>query len=269
MPEFIKSRIRGRFYGYRKSHAKLGFEIQRDEIGPVISIDGSIRFRITDEEQEDFSFHLVRNGASVEELVGFIEAAKSARALFDVGAHKGLFSLVFCAVNENNRAVAYEPSPSLGEGAKNLIEINGWESRIDLQSVAIGASRSAVAASFDSMGFLQLGGQEFQIQMTSIDEECERLKFYPDVLKIDIEGYEYEALLGATGLLKSASPIICLELHLDMLERRGIKPRLITDQLTSNNYRFFSCLGQPLEPRDVYGSADAVLRFIARKSCAL
>jgi len=113
IPEFIKRRIRGRLYGYRKSHAKLEFDISYDEINPIVSINRSMSFRITKADKEDFSYHFTTNGASIEEMDGFIQVAKSARTLFDVGAHKGVFSLVFCACNESNRAFAYEPSPTL------------------------------------------------------------------------------------------------------------------------------------------------------------
>jgi len=134
---------------------------------------------------------------------------------------------------------------------------------------AIGDVTRAVAASVNSTGFISFeNGDELsdkvEIQMTTLDDECERLGIYPDVLKIDIEGYEYEALRGATELLKSARPVICLELHLDLLEQRGINPKLICDQLTSNGYGFFSCLGQRMSPQQVYESAHAVLRLIAK-----
>lgn len=269
VPEFIKSRIRGRLYGYRKSQASIEFDILNDETGPVVSIDNSIRIRIEEEDREDFSYHFITNGASIEEMFGFIQAAKSARTLFDVGAHKGLFSLVFCACNENNRAVAYEPSPTLSAKASHLSRINGFETRLNLQTSAIGDASRTVAASVDSTGFISFGNADesfdkFQVQITSIDDECRRLGLSPDILKIDIEGYEYEALSGASELLKSGKPVICLELHLDILEQRGIDPKLICNQLTKNGYRFFSCLGQPLSPYEVYGSAYAVLRFIAR-----
>jgi FkbM family methyltransferase len=269
VPEFIKSRVRGRLYGYRKSQAKIEFDILHDETGPVVSINNSIKFRISEEDKADFSYHFITNGASIEEMFGFIQAANSARTLFDVGAHKALFALVFCAINENNHAVAYEPSPSLSATAKHLSRINGYETRLDLQPSAIGDASRTVAASVDPTGFISFGNADesfdkFEVQITTIDDECKRLGLSPDILKIDIEGYEYEALQGASDLLKFRKPVICLELHLDILEQRGIDPRLICDQLTKNGYRFFSCLGQQMSPQEVYGSAYAVLRFIAQ-----
>jgi hypothetical protein len=125
-----------------------------------------------------------------------------------------------------------------------------------------------VAASLDSSEFIRFGHEEarhheVKVQMTTLDDECRRLGIYPDTVKIDIEGYEHEALLGARDMLARKKPVICLELHLDLLEQRGINPRSICNDLQGYGYRFFSCGGRPMAARDVYDSIDAVFRFIA------
>lgn len=269
MPESLKSRVRGRLYGYKRSRAKLTFSVSNDEAGLFILIDGRIKLYITEDDLDDFTFHFVSNGASIEEMYGFIKAADTARTLFDVGAHKGLFSLVFCGCNQANTAIAYEPSPSLVRGAKQLVRKNGFESRISLEPCAIGDKRDLVTAALDSSEFIRFSpeearGQEIKVQMTTLDDECGRLGIYPDIVKIDIEGYEYEALLGARDMLAQKKPIICLELHLDLLEQRGINPRGICNDLQGYGYQFFSYEGRRMAARDVYDSIDAVLRVIAR-----
>lgn len=269
MPEIIKSRIRGRLYGYRSSRVDLHYELLSDETGLFVSLNRKIKLRISERDREDFAYHFVENGASVEEMHGFIEASRSARLLFDVGAHKGLFSLVFCALNDLNRAVAYEPSPTLGATAGTLAGMNEFENRMTVLSYAIGRASCPMSVSLDSSGFIRFddGGsfdRQVQIEVTTLDDECRRLGIYPDIIKIDIEGYEYEALLGARDLLTKRKPVLCLELHLDMLEQRGINPKLICDELSARGYRYFSCLGKDMSPPEVYDSVNAVLRFIAK-----
>jgi len=96
-----------------------------------------------------------------------------------------------------------------------------------------------------------------------MDEEIEQHGLEPDLLKIDVEGYEYEVLLGAKRLLEQRKPPICLELHLDLLERRGVEPRRVLAQLESYGYQFRSCAGQPLSPAGIAGSMNAIVRFVA------
>jgi hypothetical protein len=62
-----------------------------------------------------------------------------------------------------------------------------------------------------------------------------------DLLKMDIEGYEYEAVLGSKEVF-SARKVnrIALELHPELLSRRGKNAGEITDFLTSCGYRRLS-----------------------------
>lgn len=268
LPEAIKGPLRGRLYGYVESRVNLDARVSKEGGTMLVRIGESVKFRIREEDYDDFAFHFVHNGASVEELYGFIEAARPARTLFDVGAHKGLFSLVFCACGEEKSAVAFEPSPVLNAGLKELADLNGFGPRVTLRETAIGERSETVKAGINADGFFSLRDESApdasSMQMSSIDDECGRLGIRPDVLKIDIEGYEYEALKGARTLLSESKPVVCLELHLDLLERRGVAPRAVCDELLSRGYEFFSCDGRGLAPRDVYDSVNAVLRFIAR-----
>jgi FkbM family methyltransferase len=268
LPEVIKRPLRGRLYGFVDSRVDLDVGVSKDGDTMLVSIGEAIKFRIREEDYDDFAFHFVHNGASVEEMHGFIEAARSARTLFDVGAHKGLFSLVFCASGAEKRAIAFEPSPVLNASLRELADLNGFGQRVTLRETAIGERSGIVTAAINADGFFSLRDDSSPdasvMQMASIDDECSRLGIQPDVLKIDIEGYEYEALKGARTLLSEKRPVVCLELHLDLLERRGVAPKAVCDELSSRGYEFFSCDGRRRAPREIYGSANAVLRFIAR-----
>jgi len=58
------------------------------------------------------------------------------------------------------------------------------------------------------------------------------------LLKIDIEGWEFEAVLGSRALFERGSiRAIALELHPHLLERRGLKGTEITDFLEGCGYR--------------------------------
>lgn len=62
-----------------------------------------------------------------------------------------------------------------------------------------------------------------------------------DLLKIDIEGWEYEAVLGSPDLFRSGRvKALALELHPPLLLRRGLDSAKITDFLTECGYRPWS-----------------------------
>ena len=49
--------------------------------------------------------------------------------------------------------------------------------------------------------------------MTTIDDFCRESGIVPDWILIDVEGYEYEVLLGAAETLRRHRPRVLVELH--------------------------------------------------------
>jgi hypothetical protein len=101
------------------------------------------------------------------------------------------------------------------------------------------------------------------VEMTTLDHEVERLGVRADLLKIDVEGFEHEVLIGARRLLAAHKPPICLELHLGLLECRRINPKHVVEELLSHGYRFRTYHGLDLSAADVWDSMHAIVRFIA------
>jgi FkbM family methyltransferase len=189
--------------------------------------------------------------------------------VFDVGAWKGLFSIVFCALGRDKRAVAYEPS-SLGVSAiAALANQNGCTDRLAIVPAAVGLSSGRMPGRISPSGIITIGADASggdavgDLPIVSLDDEVRRTGLVPDLLKIDVEGYEHEVLAGARQLLREHKPAICLELHLDLLERRGLSPTQVVGELVSDGYRFRSCGGRELTARQLCHSIHAVRRFVA------
>ena len=269
VPERVKAPLRARLFGYRAPNADLPVAFASDHLGSFIVIAGRVRLRFRDEDQGDIRYYFVENGDSVEEMASFIALAGAAETFFDVGAAKGLFSQVFCLLGADKRAIAFEPSATANADADVLANANGCRSRIMMRPVAVGREAGARPARRSPGGFVNVDAEESAgeaidaVRLTSLDDEVRSLGFTPDLIKIDVEGYEYEVLLGARRLLRERKPPICLELHLDLLERRGQSGERVLAELGAHGYRFQSCAGRPLSAAQIYGSMNAVLRFVA------
>ena len=50
-----------------------------------------------------------------------------------------------------------------------------------------------------------------EVKMITIDEFVQKFKLKIDFIKMDVEGYEYFALLGAKTILKNQRPILLIE----------------------------------------------------------
>ena len=58
---------------------------------------------------------------------------------------------------------------------------------------------------------------------------------WPDLTKIDIEGFEFEAFKNSRELLKR-KPKILLALHPEFIRKKGRNPKEVLEILLENNY---------------------------------
>jgi FkbM family methyltransferase len=266
LPERVKARFRARLFGYGAVPADA---VIREDAGSVVAAFEGITLRAPVEARADLAYHLAENTDSVQELASFVRGARERGGLLmDVGAARGLFSALWCLARDGNHAVAYEPSPVQVDDACRLAEMNGIAGRMRVRPAAVGASPATVRAAVDALQLIDLAPRDdaasFELEMTTLADECARLGVDPDAVKIDVEGHELAVLRGAETLLAGRKPLLFLELHLDLLEHAGQDPAEVVALLTRHGYRFESTAGRPLRAAAITGSAKAVLRFVAR-----
>ena len=138
--------------------------------------------------------------------------ARRARVIFDVGANAGIFSLAALAVQRDAVIHAFEPTPEIATGLRETAAMNGLN-QLYVHEMAV-SSNDGHAALRRYRGELGTnGGMNFTttpasdsrdelVPMICLDRFCvdhaiERI----DLLKLDIQGNEHQALAGAVRLL--------------------------------------------------------------------
>jgi hypothetical protein len=148
----------------------------------------------------DFSGHTPMYLGMYEwELHGFLrKTLPGARLVFDVGGYIGYDALLFAA-NSPGRIVTFEPNPENARLLEANVEQNpSLSERIALSPEAIGAQRGNGATTLDVMSD-RFGA--------------------PDLVKIDIDGGELDALSGGSRTLREGRPHLIVETHSQQLER--------------------------------------------------
>jgi FkbM family methyltransferase len=205
---------------------------------------------------------------SAAEMREFVNSARDRDVLFDVGAHFGIFSTVHALVNRGGLSFAYEPTGAAARIAREHFVRNGVSDRVELVEAAIGQVLGFSSAVVDPAGFARFGGEiagpSSAFEMRTLDSEIERIRRRPDLLKIDVEGFELEVLRGGSRLLREGHPLVFLELHLDAIEKKGGEPREVIEELTDAGYSEFRIGGRPVGADRICEATTSLVRLTAR-----
>jgi FkbM family methyltransferase len=140
----------------------------------------------------------------------------SAKLVFDLGAHQCLIAMMLAKqLGPAGKVVAVEANQHNARVAALNLQANGF-TNVDLVQALISSStgKDRAAMSFNSsktVGQTEIGSE--LVDTLSVDELSRRFGF-PDIVYMDIEGFEIEALKGARDTLMRR-PTWFIELHGD------------------------------------------------------
>lgn len=201
--------------------------------------------------REALEFFGWRDPDAVDESIGFMKAAAGKKVLWDIGALHGFFSLAFTLAREERRALAFEPNPDSRAILKEFLDCNPG-AKVEVFDCAIGLPAEVVTFQ-KGFHFIAAAGLEtrptdefVQLETASIDQLIERNFEPPDIVKIDVEGHEFEVLRGAEKFLRSHKPLLSLEVHPGPLLHRGVSPVAIAAYLEEAGYVFRDMRHRPV-----------------------
>jgi FkbM family methyltransferase len=169
------------------------------------------------------------------------------KVIYDVGSFQGLLALFFARTAR--AVICYEPNDNNRRRLLENIALNRM-THISVRPVGIGAEPGSATMYFSPLmsggaSVDQLTVQNLQkqaaarqvIEITTLDREvASGTQQPPDFIKIDIEGYELQALQGARETILRCRPELFLEMHGETIREKKEKVRAITDFLMAVNY---------------------------------
>jgi len=199
-----------------------------------------------------FGLTLLQDGRYEDELTSTFESHLREGSVFvDVGANEGYFSIVASKlVGPPGRVIAVEPQSRLRSVLERNVSLNR-ASNIELHQVAISNVNGTVEiflAPDTITGATSLSKtRKYPVPRETVTTLTLRQLLdnnhvhRADFMKMDVEGHEYEAILGSPEVfLSKRVRSLALELHPSILKERGKDPGEITGFLQSAGYHVTS-----------------------------
>ena len=170
----------------------------------------------------------------------------------DIGANVGMYTCKLSSlVDRNGQVLAFEPSPLVFRFLRR--NVNGGFKKlrnVKIFNLAIGSKQDSVSLIYSrekngriSDPLTRIGSEwtgSMSFKMVTLDSMVKELGLQNiDFIKIDVEGYEFNVLLGAIETISRCHPVLLMEIDDVWLERYNSSSIDIIDLLKSYGYNAF------------------------------
>lgn len=213
--------------------------------GAVDAEIGGVIFRLDTEDVIDFK--LLYRASHQSNVVDYLSArlGEGPKVFWDVGANVGSFALPIALRNRGTTVHAFEPSPPVFARLSANMEKNPTlQHRVHGHHLALGdesgTARFFVSSEPFNSGVGGLGPSRNRTER-GVDVPIARGDDLlatgrvpvPDLIKIDVEGFELEVLRGLDGFLRRANVEVVFEHEPYRLRERSLGPRAVIDHFRS------------------------------------
>lgn len=153
----------------------------------------------------------------------------------DCGANIGFTSVFFSKQAKNGKVYAFEALPKNAQAIHKNIALNKCDN-VEVVNKGVGSHSGVLHFSTFGNGAVASGSKKntVAVDVVTLDSFFAEKK-KPDFLKIDVEGFEYEVLTGAAGIL-ALHPKIALEMHVFTYADKRRQSQALLSLLESNGY---------------------------------
>jgi FkbM family methyltransferase len=152
----------------------------------------------------------------------FDESIKNTDVILDIGAHQGIYATYFASRARDGKVYSFEPHPT---NYKYLISNTTRLDNVVAINKAVGNDDGKVTLktwSYDNPdrftgrhSFLsELGGNiPIEVDTIKLDTFVKENNISVDIIKMDVEGWEWEVVKGADTLIRTQKPKMIIEIH--------------------------------------------------------
>ncbi len=171
-----------------------------------------------DGDDQEVLYHLRQKEWLAQERAVLGPLVAEGATVFDIGANLGFYAAMFAAqTGSGGRVVAFEPARRAFAKLRATIERNRLDQVVALNlgcgSAVADAVLHQVSRSTGNASLVGGGdGAGEPVDIRRLDDIPEARERPPELIKIDVEGFEAEVLEGARSILAEHRPVLYIEL---------------------------------------------------------
>ena len=140
-----------------------------------------------------------------EDMIFLLHALHPTETFVDVGANIGAYTILASKVVKSN-SIAFEPLATTVERLEDQIQINRINAAVDIRNMGVGDKEGSLffTNNNDTVNKVSLAGEvenTTMVKVSTLDTELAKVNKY--FFKIDVEGFEYNVIEGASELLSN------------------------------------------------------------------
>jgi FkbM family methyltransferase len=176
------------------------------------------------------------------------------RTVYDVGGGRGEFTLFFArAVGSNGKVISFEPNPFNYSRLVDQVRLNHFD-MVEVRQVGLGKTqettklvfrpvdpgRGSVHEHISAKTLRHDDAITIEVDLDSLDHQVAMNDLpEPDLVKIDVEGWEFDVLQGMAETIGAYRPEIFVEIHGLDAQAKSENARRIVDFLLLHQYSLF------------------------------
>jgi len=236
------------FLGYSKIGSSVIKQIRKKESSEGYELENGIKMYL--DLANPLTWELIQKKDPEKRVKDiFLDNFNQGDTVIDVGANIGEYSLIAAKkVSSDGKVISLEPLNDASKWLKKNLILNDFHNCVVLEK-AVGSKPGKMTlykkSSSGNIGFLEptVGGKKLVntseiIEVETIDDILAAMKIERvGMLKIDVEGFEYDVLLGCKKSFKEnkINKIIC-EIHINYLRKKGFNENKIYSLLKENRF---------------------------------
>lgn len=187
---------------------------------------------------------LLYNQFETDTIEIFQKLCNPGQTFFDIGANIGFYTLLGAKLIKGGSVYSFEPTSLAYKKLQRNIKANSFT---NIKAVKLALSdREEVTQSFIKSSwpidnnFNQRNKQNELIEYDTLDNFVKKFGINKiDLIKIDVDGFEYKVINGAKNTLKVMNPLIVFELVAYTLKEKGDDIHDLAKLLTDLGYNFY------------------------------